>query len=125
MTLPACTIPLFAVVAGIAATLDSVTFAALAGLLFGSLFTLPMVVSAWLGLHEDGRELLNRAAQGSPYLTAVLLFGAALYLLVPSLGIDTEMLKATLQHASWAVSVLAFWRGSFSVLTRCLLPLSR
>jgi len=46
MTLPACTIPLFAVVTGIAATVDSVAFAALAGLLFGSLFTLPMVVTA-------------------------------------------------------------------------------
>jgi len=82
MTLPACTIPLFAIVAGIAASVDSVAFAALAGLLFGSLFTLPMAVSSWLGLHESGLELLNRTARASPYLTAVLLFGAALYLLV-------------------------------------------
>ncbi|TCK17861.1 cytochrome c-type biogenesis protein [Thiogranum longum] len=125
MTLPACTIPLFAVVAGIAATVDSVAFAALAGLLFGSLFTLPMVVTAWLGLHEDGRELLNRAAQGSPYLTAVLLFGVALYLLIPSLGVDTDMLKATLQHASWAGIGLSFLAGfifSFNPVSFASIP---
>ena len=125
MTLPACTIPLFAVVAGIAATVDSVVFAALAGLLFGSLFTLPMVVTARLGIHKDSRELLNRAAQGSPYLTAVLLLGAALYLLVPSLGVDTEMLKATLQHASWAgigLSLLAGFIFSFNPVSFASIP---
>ncbi len=125
MTLPACTIPLFAVVAGIAATVDSVALAALAGLLFGSLFTLPMVVAGWLGLREDGRELLNRAARASPYLTAVLLFGAALYSLVPSLGVDTEALKATLQHASWAgigLSLLAGFIFSFNPVSFASIP---
>jgi cytochrome c-type biogenesis protein len=125
MTLPACTIPLFAVVAGIAVTVDSVAFAALAGLLFGSLFTLPMAVAAWLGLHEDVRELLNRAAQGTPYLTAVLLFGAALYLLVPSLGVDTDMLKVTLRHASWAgigLSLLAGFVFSFNPVSFASIP---
>lgn len=38
LTLPACTLPLFVIVAGVAATVDSVAFAAMAGLLFaGSL----------------------------------------------------------------------------------------
>jgi len=111
LTLPACTLPLVLVVAGVAVTVDSTGFAMLAGLLFATLFTLPMVVATYMGVHDDARQLLNRAAKGSPYLTAVLLLGAALYLIIPAMDINAQMLKDTLQAASWAGIGIAFLAG--------------
>jgi len=111
LTLPACTLPLVIIVAGMSITLNSLIFAALAGLLFASLFTAPMVFASVRGLNENGLELLNRAAKGSPYLTAVLLLGLALYLLVPSLEINISEFKETLTQASWAGIGLAFLAG--------------
>lgn len=125
LTLPACTIPLFVVVAGLAVTVDSVGFAALAGLLFATLFTAPLVLTSFKGVHADGRELLIRAAKGSPYLTAALLFGAALYLLIPALDVSAETLKATLQQASWAGIGLGFLAGfvfSFNPVSFASIP---
>lgn len=125
LTLPACTIPLFVVVVGIAVTVDSVGFAALAGLLFATLFTAPLVLTAFKGVHADGRELLNRVARGSPYLTAALLFGAALYLLFPALDVSAETLKASLQQASWAGIGLGFLAGfvfSFNPVSFASIP---
>lgn len=125
LTLPACTIPLFVVVTGLAATVDSVGFAALAGLLFATLFTAPMVVTSFKGVHADGCEFLNRAAKGSPYLTAVLLFGAALYLLIPALDVSAETLNATLQQVSLAGIGLAFLAGfvfSFNPVSFASIP---
>jgi len=111
LTLPACTLPLIVIIAGMSITVDSIAFAALAGLLFASLFTAPMAIASVKGLNDNGLELLNRAAKGSPYLTAVLLFGLALYLLVPSLVINIEEFKQTLTQASWAGIGLAFLTG--------------
>ncbi len=111
LTLPACTLPLVIVTAGMAVTVGSVGFALLAGFLFATLFTLPMVIATFKGVHDDARQLLNRAAKGSPYLTAVLLFGTALILLVPSLDINAETLRQTLQTASWAGIGIAFLTG--------------
>ncbi len=125
LTLPACTLPLLLVVAGLAMTVDSAGIAALAGLLFATLFTAPMVVTAFRGVHADGRELLNRAAGGSPYLTAALLFGAALYLLVPALDVSHDTLKATLQQASLAGIGLGFLAGlvfSFNPVSFAAVP---
>ena len=125
LTLPACTLPLFVVVAALAVTVNSVGIALVAGLLFATLFTAPMVVTSFKGVHSDGRELLNRAARGSPYLTAVLLFGAALYLLVPALDVSADSLKATLQQASWAGIGLAFLAGfvfSFNPVSFASIP---
>ena len=109
LTLPACTIPLFVVVAGLALTVDSIAFAALAGLLFAGFFTLPMVFAAFKGIHAEGRELLNRAAQGSPFLTAILLYGAAAYLALPEISVGD--LRASLEHASLLGIALAFLAG--------------
>lgn len=111
LTLPACTLPLVIVVIGVAVTVDSILFAAIAGLLFASLFTLPMVFASYKGINSDTNDFLNRVAKGSPYLTAVLLLGAALYLLIPALDIDVDMLKETLQTASWAGIGIAFLVG--------------
>lgn len=125
LTLPACTIPLFVVVAGLAVTVGSVGFAALAGLLFATLFTAPMVLTSFKGVHADGRELLNRTAKASPYLTAVLLFGAALYLLIPALDVSADTLKATLQQASLVGIGLAFLTGfvfSFNPVSFASIP---
>lgn len=111
LTLPACTLPLVIVTAGMAVTLGSLSFAAIAGLLFASLFTLPMSITAYKGVHEDAKQLLNHAAKGSPYLTAVLLVGLATVLLIPALDISAATLKATLQTQSWAGIGIAFFAG--------------
>lgn len=111
LTLPACTLPLVVVTAGMAVVLDSMTFAALAGLLFASAFTLPMVLASYKGLNDDTKQLLNHAAKGSPYFTAVLLIGAAVVLLLPFLDITAASLKATLQTQSWAGIGIAFFAG--------------
>ncbi len=125
LTLPACTLPLVIVTAGMAITVDSVGIAVIAGLLFATLFTLPMVVASYKGIHEDAKQLLNRVAKGSPYLTAVLLLGTALYLLVPSLDINTATLKQTLQTASLAGIGIAFMAGfvfSFNPVSFASIP---
>jgi cytochrome c-type biogenesis protein len=111
LTLPACTIPLFVVVAGLAVSVDSMGLAVLAGLLFAGFFTLPMAWAAFKGIHAEGRELLNRAARGSSYLTAVLLYGAALYLLTPGFEINIGDLSAALTQASLLGIGLGFLAG--------------
>ena len=125
LTLPACTLPLVAVVTGLAVTVDSLVFAALAGVLFASLFTLPVAVASLRGIHADGQELLARAARGAPWLTAALLLGTALFLLVPSLDLIPPRLEATLQQASWAGIGLAFLAGfvfSFNPVSFASIP---
>ena len=111
LTLPACTLPLVIVTAGMAVTVGSLSFAALAGFLFASLFTLPMVIASYKGVHDDAKQLLNHAAKGSPYLTAVLLIGTAIALLIPALDINAVTLKETLQDQSWAGIGIAFLAG--------------
>lgn len=111
LTLPACTLPLVIIVAGISITLDSIGFAALAGVLFATLFTVPMLIASTNGLNNNSLEFLSRAAKGSPYLTAVLLLSLAVYLLVPTLEINIDEFKAVLIEASWAGIGLAFLAG--------------
>ena len=94
-----------------AVTVGSFSFAALAGFLFASLFTLPMVIASYKGVDDDAKQLLNHAAKGSPYLTAVLLIGTAIVLLIPALDINAVTLKATLQTQSWAGIGIAFLAG--------------
>jgi len=125
LTLPACTLPLVLVVLGFAMTVDSLAFAALAGWLFATLFTLPMVFAALRGIHQDGQQLLSRAAKGSPWLTAALLLGTALVLILPHLDISVPVLRETLQQASWAGIGLAFLAGflfSFNPVSFASIP---
>jgi cytochrome c-type biogenesis protein len=82
LTLPACTLPLFIIVAVVTAAHGSWLTALAAGLLFASLFTAPTAATALLGVSESSRRFLNGAARATPYITAVLLYGAAVYLLV-------------------------------------------
>ena len=81
LTLPACTLPLFIILAALSITLDSSADAAVAGLLFATVFTLPTALTAYLGLSEAGRRFLHAAALITAYLTAALLYGTAAYLL--------------------------------------------
>lgn len=80
LTLPACTLPLFAIVLALAITLDSPAVAVIAGVLFASLFTLPTAIAALTGLSAGGRRFLHASAVATPFITAALLFGAAIYL---------------------------------------------
>lgn len=126
LTLPACTLPLVIVTAGMAVTLGSLSFAAIAGVLFASLFTLPMIIASYKGVHDDAKQLLNHAAKGSPYLTAVLLLGLATVLLLPALDINVATLKATLQTQSWAGIGIAFLAGlvfSFNPVSFASVPI--
>ena len=81
LTLPACTLPLFVIVLGLTITLDSYPLAVIGGLLFASLFTLPTAVTSVTGLSVAGQRFLKASATATPYITGVLLYGAAAYLL--------------------------------------------
>lgn len=127
LTLPACTLPLFLVVAALAVARDSVAVAILAGLVFATAFTLPMAVASLRGIHGDGRELLDRAARASPYLTALLLLGGAAALLAASLPLDRAGLQAVLATAGWAGLGLAFLAGflfSFNPVAFAAIPVA-
>lgn len=126
LTLPACTIPLFIVITGLVVITQSMASAILAGVLFASGFSLPMAIAAYRGIHADGQDFLQHAARSSPYLTAILLFGAALYLLVPEFDLSGEALRASLQHASWAGIGLSFFAGlvfSFNPVSFASIPM--
>ncbi len=125
LTLPACTLPLVIVVAGIAISVDSLPLAVAAGLLFAGLFTLPMAIASLKGIHGDGADLLQRAAKASPFVTAFLLYGMALALLMPTIHIDPDSLKAILAEASLAGIGLAFLAGfvfSFNPVSFAAIP---
>jgi len=111
LTLPACTLPLIVIIGGMSVTLGSIGFATLSAILFSSLFTTPMAIASYKGIDKDSLQILNGAAKGSPYLTAILLFSLALFLLVPTLEINIEELKQVLTQVSWAGLGLAFLAG--------------
>ncbi len=111
LTLPACTLPLILVIAGMSVTLGSVASAAIAGGLFAFGFTLPMLITVFKGVDEKTKKLLSQAANTSPYLTAILLFGLAVYLLMPVLRSNADLLEQTLQTASWSGITIAFIAG--------------
>ncbi len=127
LTLPACTIPLFAIVLGWALAVDSVPVAAGAGALFATAFAAPMAVAALRGLHEGGRELLERAAAATPWLTAALLYGAALWLAARALDVGPDTLRAALAEPGPAGPWLAFVAGfvfSFNPVAFASIPVA-
>ena len=111
LTLPACTLPLIIVIAGIAVTSGSISRAMIAGALFAAGFTLPMLVAVFKGINDKGKHLLSQAANTSPYLTAFLLLGLAVYLLMPVLSGFADQLEQNLQTASWTGIIVAFITG--------------
>lgn len=130
LTLPACTLPLLLVVGALVMIVDSITMALLAGLLFASLFNLPIVVAARLGIGESGRVFLDRAARSAPYLTALLFATSALVLLWPQFdaylaGLDAGTLRTSLQQVSLAGIGVAFAAGfvfSFNPVSFAAIP---
>ncbi len=82
LTLPACTQPLFVIVLGMTITLDSYAAAMAGGMMFASLFTVPTAMAAVAGLSAHSLRLLNFSASATSYITAGLLYAAAVYLLL-------------------------------------------
>ncbi len=125
LTLPACTLPLVLVTGMMALNQDSIALALVAGLLFATLFTLPMAVTAMRGIDASDRQLLNSAARGAPWLTALLLLGVAVWLLTPALAFDTATLRQNLEIASWSGLGVAFVAGfvfSFNPVSFASIP---
>lgn len=77
LTLPACTLPLVLIIGILSALAQQPVVATLAGGVFALMFTLPTVWGSTHGLGADARAFLANAASFSPYLTTVLLWGAA------------------------------------------------
>lgn len=82
LTLPACTLPLVAIVAVLSALSRQPWLGVAAGLAFALMFTLPTVWSGLRGVSAATRAVLAGAAAFSPYLTAALLWGAALWIAI-------------------------------------------
>jgi len=125
LTLPACTLPLMVVIIGMAITRDSIAWAALAGALFATLFTLPVVYTAMKGVNQNGRDLLDRAARGTPYLTAILLLVIAMYLLVSQAELTVPSLKSAMKEASLVGIGIGFLAGfvfSFNPVSFASIP---
>jgi len=77
LTLPACTLPLVLIVGVLAALSQQILLAVLAGSVFAAMFTLPTWWGVRFGLGPQARAFLAHAAAISPYLTTLLLWGAA------------------------------------------------
>ena len=77
LTLPACTLPLVAVVGFISALSRRPDMALLAGVVFASMFSLPTLWDSARGFDTPHRIFLSKAALISPYLTALLLWSGA------------------------------------------------
>jgi cytochrome c-type biogenesis protein len=80
LTLPACTLPLVAVVGVIAALNQRIDAALGAGLVFAGMFSLPTVWDSLHGLSQAHRIFLGKAAAASPGVTALLLWSGAILL---------------------------------------------
>lgn len=125
LTAPACTLPLLVVLIVLLATVNSVSLALVAALLFASLFSLPMVVAANTGMNASGRDFFSKAASGTPYLTALLLFSAAAYLVFPDIDPGQSALEQSLQQAGVAALGVSFIAGfvfSFNPVSFASIP---
>ena len=85
LTLPACTLPLVAVVSVLSALSHRPDMAMLAGLTFAAMFSLPTVWDSVRGFNAAHRTFLGKAANASPYVTALLLWSGAF--LIRQIGI--------------------------------------
>jgi len=125
LTAPACTLPLLVILIVLVVATDSLQLAVIAALIFASLFSLPILVTSFSGINESGKDFFSKAANGTPYLTAVLLFGAAIYIMLPEIGLDKLSLQNTFQQASFAGLGIAFLAGfvfSFNPVSFASIP---
>lgn len=77
LTLPACTLPLVLIVGILSALTQRPGVAVLAGLVFAVMFTLPTLWDSTHELNATHRAFLSKAANLSPYVTTLLLWGSA------------------------------------------------
>ncbi|ARU31797.1 hypothetical protein CAP31_08965 [Sulfuriferula sp. AH1] len=77
LTLPACTLPLVLIVGILSALTQRPDAAVLAGLVFAVMFTLPTLWDSTHELDAAHRAFLSKAANLSPYVTTLLLWGSA------------------------------------------------
>jgi cytochrome c-type biogenesis protein len=77
LTLPACTLPLVAVVGVISALSRRPDLGALAGFAFAGMFSLPTLWDSMCGFSAAHRTFLSKAAGASPYITSLLLWSGA------------------------------------------------
>jgi hypothetical protein len=77
LTLPACTLPLVVIVGILSALTQQPGIAVFAGLVFAVMFTLPTLWDSTHELNAAHRAFLSKAANLSPYLTTLLLWGGA------------------------------------------------
>jgi len=125
LTAPACTLPLLVILIVLVVSVNSLSVTILSALLFATLFSAPIFVAATTGINESGRDFLGKAANGAPYLTAVLLFAAAGYLILPEIDLSRQVLQETFQQASFAGVALAFLAGfvfSFNPVSFASIP---
>jgi hypothetical protein len=78
LTLPACTLPLVVIVGILSALTQRPGVAVFAGFVFAVMFTLPTLWDSTHALNAAHRAWLSKAANLSPYVTALLLWGSAL-----------------------------------------------
>jgi len=125
LTAPACTLPLLVILIVLVVSVNSFALSITAAVLFATLFSVPIFIAATTGINESGRDFLSKAASGTPYLTAVLLFAAASYLILPEVDLSKQALQATFQQASFAGLGLAFLAGfvfSFNPVSFASIP---
>jgi len=125
LTAPACTLPLLIILIVLVVSVNSLSMAIISALLFATLFSVPVLVAATTGINESGKDFLSKAASGTPYLTAVLLFSAAFYLLLPEFTLDRQSMEDALQQASFAGIGIAFVAGfvfSFNPVSFASIP---
>jgi cytochrome c-type biogenesis protein len=77
LTLPACTLPLVAIAAALAAMTGRPALSAAAGAIFGAAFAAPTLRDSIRGLEPARRAFLARAAAAAWLTTALLWIGAA------------------------------------------------
>ncbi len=125
LTLPACTIPLFAVIVGLAVTVDSIPAAIGSAALFTGFFTLPTFLLSLTGVTNRGQSLLERSAFITPFLTAALFSGGAIFLFSPTVDLSLSHLKLVLQEPTFAGVAIGFLAGlvfSFNPVTFTSIP---
>jgi len=125
LTAPACTLPLLVILLVLVVSVNSLSMAIIAALLFATLFSLPIFIAALTGINDSGKDFLGKAASGAPYLTAVLLFSAAAYLVFPEIDLSKQVLQEAFLQASFAGIALAFLAGfvfSFNPVSFASIP---
>jgi cytochrome c-type biogenesis protein len=125
LMLPACTLPLVAIIALLLVRQQSVGLALAGAGLFASLFTLPMAIASLLGLGEGTRVFLSRAARLAPWLTAALLFGAAIWPWVtpPDLAVESlDQKLSVIGPAALGIALLVGFLFSFNPVSFAAIP---